>query len=55
MELENIVDQHSPTSDGYEALEALLARVHPNPDDEQDEYVRCTLSQCDFNLYTLSK
>ena len=50
MELENIMDQLSPTSDGYEALEGLLRRVHPNLDDKHDECERCTLSQCDYNL-----
>ena len=55
IELKNIMDQLSPTSDEYEALKGLLRRVHPNLDDEHDEYERYTLSQCDYNLYTLSK
>ena len=29
-ELQNSLDQHAATSDGYEVLQELLRRVHPN-------------------------
>ena len=54
-ELENIMDTFSITSDGYEALQELLRRVHPNLNEDNDEYKRLTLSQCDYNPYALSK
>ena len=54
-ELQHIMEQLSRTSDGYEALLELLRRVHPNLDDEHEEYESRKLSQCDYNLYTLNK
>ena len=43
-ELDNIMESFSITSDGYEALQELLRRVHPNLNDDNEEYQRVTLS-----------
>lgn len=43
-ELDNIMDQFSATSDGYEALQELLRRVHLNLNDDNDEYERVKIN-----------
>ena len=53
--LENCLQQYSTTSDGYKVLYELLRRVHPKLHDGHPVHTIPKLSECDYNLYTLSR
>lgn len=55
VQLDNCIDQHASTSDGYEVLRELLRRVHPNLNEGKIEHTIPRFSECNNNLYKLNK
>ena len=53
--LENCMEQHSDTSDGYYILRELLHKVHPQLKVGKKIHDIPKLSECNLNLLTLTK
>ena len=53
--LENCMEQHSDTSDGYYTIRELLRKVHPQLKVGKKIHDIPKLSECNLNLFTLAK